>query len=670
MRITTKMSLGNVVLKMGAETAFGSFTVQQPSIVWSTFSDLQALIDAADSGDTIDLGGAYYYPGEAQTALAGFVDIEKNITITNGNICLVDGDAVWQDEGDGVYSCSVSIETAGASIIENPMFYIVDFNATEHPRLATYPKPQTASLNEGYEDLVIDLDPYRISRHIDAWLPSDVSETGGTVETFIISGSTKTAFEAVYEADQTDFLLIAAKSNFVKPAEITNYNSGTGVVSVTTDAEFQSDGRILFSLTGKPLVQSEGEYAFNKEEKRVYYKPFNGDITGSFPPKGHNGVRVVDGISASYNVTIDQCNFYGGLILSGTGTQLNMGEYSTVTVTDCSFSHGASVGCGGYGTVQGCSFDWFITRCLSIDDGSTVEDCTIKNTEISGLCFVTQGRSQSLRKTIIKRNYFFMPATTHGNAIAAYEATQQNMEIVENIFHDCLFGIATSARSETDNGGDAVSFIVENNLFIANRVGKVMSAGHGIFSYRDDQGIGDQNCLFVFRNNSLVCNDDLWFQDSRQSDSSYCLQYMSPSFSAIDGAQQNIVRIENNLCAIVNAPVNNYIDLDSDGTPDTTNHWHKNNAVFDTTHSPFGGHDGYSTFNVIVTTSAEPFTDMQSIWDFTDNTSSADSTIGIQWSSVPTYSQLLEIETYWANTYTPQALGELDPIDESDRVTR
>ena len=259
------------------------------------------------------------------------------------------------------------------------------------------------------------------------------------------------------DGDNKSFSIIAkTKNNVIVTGYVTSYNQTTGIF------EFDSNvsrylGYFNFVITGIPEVintVSYASYCLDPANNKMLYKPASGTPENIYIPNMRHGVilkgkgntdvtvptikltnlkfylgnsattspgtlRQTDG---AFNLTIDNCRFQ----YNAQGLRFSQHADSNVHVKNSIFKDNAHRFTSGFGPG--------VTVERNIFDGTQSSSALNPNFPTANL----GGNTAELQElVVIKDNIFSLPATNHGQAISAYEASHTNILVEHNIFYNC-----------------------------------------------------------------------------------------------------------------------------------------------------------------------------------------------------------------------------------------
>ena len=523
MRIAKGSFNAHTATSAGFRTAIVG-TQPSPSDEWEDFSTLQSLMDDA-SGGKLNLTGRKFRPTLAEISasasnISGY--IYANTAITGG---IISGECALTFTPHATEAGVFEADLPHANY-DDPRIFIFDENAASRPKLQNIPRPPAA------------MDQYRMV-HNPNWTlvaNAELTQTGnGPITGFDIASASDISDIDDLLTDSGNrsavgvTLIMVVYPNVIATGIVQSWDNSTGILVFEDPVGDSSAGTedVYFCVTGDVTRLEAGEFGIDNANQKIYYKPANGDASAVSVPAIPYVLQVETGVSMNSTI-VRGCSTNGKVDIGG-NQPANMtlagnsvaGVY--LTLTDCEVTDGFQGVNGFYLTATRCTFARACRRLANIGAGSQISKCFFYWSEGASPIFMDGGTARSTTNpvpySLIEHCYFEMPVSQHGQAIAAYDYSAQNMEIRHNIFYNCKNALTFKKGSFTTNT-DAHELVFENNLVFTDSVLLEIDAGSASRTIRCeviDSHLDGHGQEVTFRHNTVMATEDvLSLEASRQ----------------------------------------------------------------------------------------------------------------------------------------------------------
>lgn len=460
-----------------APSQIGS-TFDPASDTFETLSDLQALVDAATTGDTLDLSDRGFRADQYYDVSTGngYVDVgAKNLTFEGGYFSGV-APLTWSETSpsSGIYEADLDATLCSDYLETEVTNWLVDPHASASPQFHVFPE-----LPITYEP-EFSLCP---DSSFDALARSYVSgKSAVTVHTTNgdnspsgdITGFTIGNTYGWYD-DWRDYLTSAGNRSvlYVGSPNLPYSNAISSVVdspiAKTIRVNFSQNGprfsnsfrRFCFHGTGTGVALAAGEYHIDPIGHKIYYRPVGTapDDRVGIPSQG-----IIMRSASADSIALRDCTIVGG-----NGDAVNPGAVlstgSEVTLTRSVVDRVYSGIFGGSVNISDCKFTNAAKRFVSAS--GTIDRCMFYNS-VASSAILMQGEPSD-GPYIIRRSLFRMPRSVHGQAVSLYQNSYQNAIIEGNVFHNCRQALTYQDNSNSGQWVFDAGLIVFGNLFFTNK---------------------------------------------------------------------------------------------------------------------------------------------------------------------------------------------------------
>ena len=340
--------------------------------------------------------------------------------------------------------------------------------------------------------------------------------------------------------------------------------------------------------------------------------------------------------------------------------------------------------------------------------GGDVQDSFFGNSYTKSQMTLTNSNGASYT---IKDNFFYLPATMHGQICAAYFGSWQNVDITHNIFYNCgqrILSYQPLTQTEGDPEHNGVYNVSNNLIYIDNIPMLPVPAGQTGFSFNgaadtDCAGtpgsIGDQKVIIA--NNTQWMDTDYEFQEMQNSENVVQAQQwtMTKHFASDVRFVNNIVRAIRQSYAATDAGWTAAVADIRAVTGDLSAEPLKHASMYNTLHgmnlndnslAGYGQHDfaplpakNYPSpipGNVVANPAGVFNEDTLQTAGAWSTGASDGNELGVRWSSIPTVAELVTLKANygrvtpggasWADTYTAEPIPDVMAltIQPDDRV--
>ena len=623
-----------------------------------TLSDLEAAINGATEGDTIDLQGSHYRPAdmaEADSYPLG-VAVTKNITLTNGTISGT-LDTTWTESATpGIFYTDIPSSTNSNVTYDDPRVYLIDDAQTDAP----YLQSRRQDTRDFYK-------PYNALSKNDTWYDLSGVEGSRTLvgdnAVSITAGiGVKAQWDSYFAggAAGTSTIFLGTP-NLVSAVPNASYDSGTGTLTFSkpTDLDVSSYMFVTFSGLDPDTFLEPGEYCFRGGEGRIYYRPVNGSAAEARVPAMTKLLRIT---TNQKTLTLDNCTVFGTLegadssagVVSSSTSGATAGVLATRNGTTMRHCAAAVIGCKI--DLQDSTFDQFTKRGGSgVSSGQVLRNYFGNSANQSPLYF---GYSSTADPILVRDNIFNLPASAHGQPISLYKGSWQNATVDHNIFYNCQRILSFQPDSQTDLGDPTQigSFNFTNNLAYVDEIRDTpVTSGQAGFAFNGApasnlEGLGQEVNI---NSNSFILADSL----------------------LTDQATNNVAQAQRldigKVYYLESVSANNIIPSRAVGTA--------SNYALST--EPGLGSLGNAHYGTAITTRGLAASDIQSNgYSGNFNTSTLvpsgnwstgatdGGAVGIRWSSVPAASAIATLDRTWAATYPAQTIPSVSFPASADDI--
>jgi hypothetical protein len=461
------------------------------------------------------------------------------------------------------------------------------------------------------------------------------------------------------------FVFFRSSSNVVFPIIPHSFNPTTGdLLFKNEDNPSYSGSYSEFALSGnEKIVRSfpYSSYSIDYATKSYLYKPANGDPSGAYLPTMPRALYIV---TQNNGITLENMTIIGGCNAGSTPAVIRQTDNGgQINILDCLFKqtpYAVRLVSNQISVVRGNVFRDTYERCFSgLSDGSIVENNVFDNTETRSVLFLgaeprgAGSENTPVRKTIIRDNAFYLPASNHGQGVSLYVNSWHNALIEHNIFYNCqrAFSFQGEDLPFRTTGGTCE---IQNNLFINDAFVDTLPGGQKTIAFngKSDLHIPEGDQKVYVRSNTVYTQEDLFTGDP---------------FSTWKMSLQNLlsskVFVENNFCGGIDASLE---ELEVSSFP----HQHRNNFAQGASNyygSSFSETDLYYPSGVT----------LSDLFDFDRCSMTGDlltaasdgGTLGIRWSVIPTRNEInnifIEGDVNWANRYPAQSIPKTPESDEN-----
>jgi hypothetical protein len=544
-----------VTVDEGGSTSIGS-TFDPLVDTWESFADLQTAISATSSGSTANLSGRGFR-SEAFSSTDS-IDVPRDMTISGAYIC--GGYSPTWVEHETIsglfYADVVGLDNSYIEVRN----HLIDHAAAVAPSLHQFPAHpdgyENNSHGQHYDWFILRDESGGVNETLEPIDKGDVITVSGDnlsgqdVIGFVITDSTMAAQVISYldgKSDGSISVLMVTSSNRLDTCKVSSVvinEAGPDLVTINFRWQYNNENpRTTYSSYFKFALSAPapsngttdlalGEYGFDWDNNRVYYRPTNGNADYAMLADVNSPVSI----DPNATVTFDSVTIEGGA-----GVHLATGcidaNGASVSLVDSVLKNGTSATWGA-ANLSRCDVRNMLIRGISAGaPGMTISRTSFRNIESSGAIFLSASNGLTMATTTIDKCYFNMPNATHGNCISAYAGAWQAIEITNNIFRNSVrfmrfstgYGISSLSASQAtfssetitledsvidgfkltgftiscDTGGGSADVCVNGSSVITN--------GPIIFSSSEttEIPIGDPGDGTPFLNTSTVSDQDL-----------------------------------------------------------------------------------------------------------------------------------------------------------------
>ena len=542
----------------------------ESSIEWRTLSELQDIIDAAGSGDTIDLQGAYFGAGPigVHGTVQSIREHGKALKIKNAVLsgtCELD----WVRDSSrpellvGAMESDLGFETVtGLTNVTpanpgDPLGYLVNFGEGVRPRLAVWPPPPEnrreypAAFSPNWIVIRGDGGDGVVNGIVETEAGPDVVGSRITGFQILDAGERQRISEALDGLDVTQLsLLYRAGANQVVNVRIASWNSASGRLSIVSeDKASKYTGYLQLAFTGSDrFITEEGQYVLDLDRKRVVVQ-----LPGDGIDVRMAAVSNIWSAASSAELEFENVDFIGTNANSGAPCHFikspgGAGEKRAV-FRDCRFEMGYH-GVRGSVNLFECRFEQFRKYDATVTDGVIAERNFFGSCEraecLTVMCPSNQGDQLPVRRSVVRDNFFTNPITNHGQGLSLYSNSWQNAVVDHNLFLD--FNRAFSLQAKPPYRVTPGSFEFINNLIVFDNPPEIRPNGQASIRYNGSTGdahLDSRQIVIIASNtvafNGLAVDPDVW---------------NSPWNIDIQRIFKSTATVVNNFAGSINAPRN------------------------------------------------------------------------------------------------------------------
>ncbi len=629
----------------------GSGSIGEPMpATMQKWSDLQALINSTNDGETLDLTGQGFEPDLPDNSY--YVRCDKSITFKGGYIT---GSipAVWQihDSQTGTYVAEFYDPNDSDGNLSNWLVdwrnYLVDDGQAEQPVLKVTPNVPPA------------FDRYRLSRNPNWYNIKDSTTALAVIRTADgdnATGSAITGFRFIDTSiiDAVDAQVTAAggisSTGFIYLASDnrTAFAAASAWDSITGELTFSEpgityQGYVSFAMLGGKDLEA-GEYSYDAPNNKVYYRPVNGDPSKCRVPYKPE-IMALGNSGADTTVTFEGSTICGASLnpIGNVGNIKKAADYNLV-MRDCHIHTGKN------GIYNGVAID--IERCVverierygiqCAGENCLIVNCVVKDTESSSAIYASAAHHPTVAMAPfeVRNCLLHTPASGHGQGITLGNDVWQQATIENNIFYNCSRAFAFQPAKTLSNRCTVPgTFKFNNNMVLTtSSVYGDFPSGQAMIAFNgaaDDHLLGlDQ--LAEFRHNTVFCDEDTVPGDN---------QAVAWTLS-IGKLEKSTVTLDSNICAMILVPVqgngNNpqerFANLQLHTEAGSNPGWGSSDLATPNELSDVFNKDTFTTTGVASTAASDG------------------GVIGVRYNNIPTEDQIEIFSVDWSSTFIPETL--------------
>jgi hypothetical protein len=602
-----------------------------PIDFWEPHGVLQALLDGTPDGGVLDVRGRGFFVVAGEV----FRVNQKSIQILGGHFTgAIELD--WSPIGNNLFEAPVDLTQ-----LTDFRLLLIDPKSDAWPLSAQRPLPPAVRF---YDRFTYNSNWWIVNNQnegIDngAVLTVDgPDEIGSVIQGIRIDDPVMRAAVTAEIGDDDPAsisLMYHAGPNLIMTDRLASWSPGTGVMMFAGLGSLTYEKYFRFCLAGSSRYLTQpGEYAIDLANDRVIYWPMNGDASKARLPMTDQIFRFLDA-----DIEFVDSTFTGNLTSPGGGGMISSGTPpARITLRGChlhSCQHGVR---SGTVDIDRSVIEHMTDRGITVSDGSKVTRSVFRHIQNrSGILVMCDGSdpTDAVEQTIIRDNYFHIPASAHGQGVSLYKDAWQNARIEHNIFDDCerAFSFQPNSNSAARRT-DAHSLVFANNLVIYDDATDQLGGGQAVISFN---GAADTHLPLDtvqsvhFRHNTILAREEI-LADPR----SYTLWSVD-----LNKLIHSDVKVESNVAGLINASR-------QDDEIGSLPHWHFGNlSLLERWGASYGEYDLPNPGEI-----GEIFSwDSLQVEGYARSAASDGGPVGIRWQTIPSAASLETLGPDWASVY-------------------
>ena len=452
-----------------------------PIDFWEPHGVFQALLDGTPDGGILDVRGRGFFvrPGEV------FRVNDKAMRILGGHFTGA-SELDWSPIGDHLFEAPVDLTQ-----LADYRLLLIDPNSETWPLSAQRPAPPPVrhfdrfTYNSNW--WVVNAQSQDIDNGVVLTVDGPDSIGSAIVGLRIDDPVMRAAVTAAVGDDQpaTISLMYHAGPNVIETNKIASWSPETGTLMFDGIGSLTYNKYLRFCLSGSSShLSSPGEYAIDLAMNRVIYWPVNGDPDQARLPMTDQVFRVDD-----VDIEFVNSTFTGNLTApSGAGMiSSTLDPPSRIKMLGCHM-HSCRLGISNAKVdIDQSVIEHSTDRGVSVTDGSKITRSVIRHIQNkSGIIVMCDGTGPAgeVEQSIIRDNYFHMPASAHGQGLSLYKDAWQNALVEHNIFDDCERAFAFQPESNAaKRRTDSHALVFANNLVIYDDEADGLPGGQPVISF-------------------------------------------------------------------------------------------------------------------------------------------------------------------------------------------